>query len=100
VVFVGRLEPRKGLDDLVDAMAIVQRAAPDTRLVIVGHGPDRASVEARIAAKGVDAHLVGRVPDDELPAYYRHADVVCSPATGDESFGIVLLEAMAAGRPV
>lgn len=100
LLFVGRLEPRKGVDDLIDAMAIVARATPAVRLVIVGDGPSRAAAERRATETGADVRFVGRVPDDRLAAYYRAADLVCSPATGDESFGIVLLEAMAAGRPV
>jgi phosphatidylinositol alpha-mannosyltransferase len=100
VLFVGRLEPRKGVEHLIDAMASVQRDAPPVRLVIVGDGPSRAALEARVREASVDACFVGRLPDDQLAAHYRAADVVCSPATGDESFGIVLLEAMAAGRPV
>jgi phosphatidylinositol alpha-mannosyltransferase len=100
VLCVGRLEPRKGLDHLVDAMAIVQATRPDVRLAIVGDGPDRERIRARAVAANVDVLFTGRVPDSDLPAYYRHADVVCCAATGGESFGIVLLEAMAAGRPV
>ena len=100
VLFVGRLEPRKGVDRLIRAMAIVQAHAPDARLVIVGDGPDREALEAMARAAGIGAMFAGRVPDDLLPAYYRAADIVCSPALGDESFGIVLLEAMAAGRPI
>jgi phosphatidylinositol alpha-mannosyltransferase len=100
VLFVGRLEPRKGVDRLIQAMTIVQQHAPDARLVIVGDGPDRAALEATSRDLGVQVTFTGRVPDDVLPAYYRAADVVCSPALGGESFGIVLLEAMAAGRPI
>jgi phosphatidylinositol alpha-mannosyltransferase len=100
VLFVGRLEPRKGVDCLVRAMAIVQQRVPSARLVIVGNGPDRAAIEAAGRAAGVGVVFAGRVADDALPAYYRSADVVCSPALGGESFGIVLLEAMAAGRPI
>ena len=100
VIAVGRLEPRKGLDHLVDAMAIVQRAQPDVRLVLVGDGPDRDVLRAQASASGVDVVFAGRVSDAELPAYYHASAVVCCAATGGESFGIVLLEAMAAGRPV
>ena len=100
VLFVGRLEPRKGVDDLIRAMAIVAETMRDVRLVIVGDGPDRSDLERTAAALRVEVVFAGRIADDDLPSYYRAADVVCSPARGDESFGIVLLEAMAAGRPV
>jgi phosphatidylinositol alpha-mannosyltransferase len=100
VLFVGRLEPRKGVDRLIRAMPIVQQHAPDARLVIVGDGPGRAALEATARDAGVEVTFAGRVGDDILPAYYRAAEVVCSPALGGESFGIVLLEAMAAGRPI
>ena len=100
MLFVGRLEPRKGVDRLIRAMPIVQRQAPDVRLAIVGDGPDRAALETAARDAGVDVLFTGRVSDALLPAYYRAADIVCSPALGDESFGIVLLEAMAAERPI
>ena len=100
VLFVGRLEPRKGVDRLIRAMTIVGERAPDARLVIVGDGPDRARLEATARDAAVGVTFAGRVPDEILPAYYQAADVVCTPALGDESFGIVLLEAMAAERPI
>ena len=100
ILYVGRLEPRKGVDRLIQAITIVRQHAQDTRLVIVGEGPDRARLETAAREAGIDARFTGRVSDDALPAYYLAADVVCSPALGDESFGIVLLEAMAAGRPI
>jgi phosphatidylinositol alpha-mannosyltransferase len=81
-------------------MSIVQQHAPDARLVIVGDGPDRGALEAVAREASVEATFTGRVSDDILPAYYRAAEVVCSPALGGESFGIVLLEAMAAERPI
>ena len=100
VLFVGRLEPRKGLEHLIDAMAQLHAQPPGVRLVVVGDGPARASLAARARGEGVDALFAGHVPDERLAAYYRSAEIVCSPAVGGESFGIVLLEAMAAGRPV
>ena len=100
VLFVGRLEPRKGVDRLIRAMRIVQLRTPDVRLVVVGDGPDRAALETAARDAEVDVFFTARVPDDLLPAYYHAADIVCSPALGDESFGIVLLEAMAAERPI
>jgi phosphatidylinositol alpha-mannosyltransferase len=100
VLFVGRLEPRKGVDRLIRAMTIVGQHVPDTRLVIVGEGPDRCALAAAAHDAGVDVTFAGGVKDDVLPAYYQAADVVCSPALGGESFGIVLLEAMAAERPI
>jgi phosphatidylinositol alpha-mannosyltransferase len=100
VLFVGRLEPRKGVDRLIRAISIVQRHAPDVRLAVVGDGPDRTTLEAAARDAGVDVLFTGRVSDALLPAYYRAAEIVCSPALGDESFGVVLLEAMAAERPI
>ena len=100
VLYVGRLEPRKGVDRLVRAMATVQQRASDVQLVIVGDGPGRPALESQARELNVDALFAGRVSDADLPGYYQAADVVCSPALGDESFGIVLLEAMAAGRPI
>ena len=100
VLYVGRLEPRKGVDRLIRAMAIVQNHDQDARLAVVGDGPDRAALETAARDAGVDVLFAGRVSDAALPAYYRAAEIVCSPALGDESFGIVLLEAMAAERPI
>jgi len=100
VLYVGRIEPRKGVHVLIQAMAVVQASVSGVRLTIVGDGPDRASIESLARDLNVDVVFAGRVSDEDLPAYYRAADVVCSPALGDESFGVVLLEAMAAGRPI
>lgn len=100
VLYVGRLEPRKGVEHLVQAMATVQRVRNSARLMVVGDGPDREGLEASARRAGIAATFAGHVPDDALPGYYRAADVVCAPALGDESFGLVLLEAMAAARPI
>jgi phosphatidylinositol alpha-mannosyltransferase len=100
ILYVGRLEPRKGVEHLIQAMAIVQRNRDGTRLVVVGDGPDRSSLESAASAAGITATFEGRVPDAALPGLYHSADMVCSPALGDESFGVVLLEAMAAQKPI
>jgi len=92
VLFVGRHERRKGLGVLLDAFGRVD----DTRatLWVVGHGPETDTLRARASA---DARVVwlGRVDDGELASRLRGADVLCAPSLGGESFGMVLLEAMA-----
>ncbi len=104
ILFVGRKDERKGLRYLLEAFAILLESRRDLRLIIVGPGePDRACASVLNAVTGVGSdtvRLVGAVSDADLPRYYASADVFCSPATGGESFGIVLLEAMAAGIPV
>jgi phosphatidyl-myo-inositol alpha-mannosyltransferase len=101
ILFVGRFDPRKGLPELLDACALLVRLSVPFRLVVVGDGPLRAQLErkSRGALQG-HVHFAGRVGHDRLPAYYAAADVFCSPARSGESFGLVLLEAMASGVPV
>ncbi|GBD10954.1 Phosphatidyl-myo-inositol mannosyltransferase [bacterium HR23] len=101
LLFVGRLEKRKGLRYLVGAFARLKWQYPHLRLIVVGPGtPDRESL-LRLSACGVgDVVFVGGVPYADLPRYYRSAHIFCAPAIGKESFGIVLLEAMAAGLPI
>jgi phosphatidylinositol alpha-mannosyltransferase len=100
VVCVGRLEPRKGAATLIRAMAEVRRQVPGATLVMVGDGPEAGTLERLARDTAARVTFVGKVPDDELPAYYQSANVVCAPALGGESFGIVLLEALAAGKQV
>ncbi len=101
ILFVGRFEePRKGFAVLLEAMAIVQRYRPDTRLLVVGRG-DPATFRTRVAELGLrNVTFVGPVSAEELPRYYRTADIFCAPSTGQESFGIILAEAMSSGCPV
>jgi len=102
ILFVGRLEKRKGLNYLLEAHKQIKQEMPNFRLIVVGPGTRlRNKYEKRVAQNGLkDVVFVGYVSHDELPRYYKTADIVCAPATGKESFGIVLLEAMALGKPV
>ena len=101
VVYVGRLDPRKGVAHRVDAMPDLARRVPGVRLVVVGDGPLRPALERRARRVAPECvRFAGAVPPSELPGCYAAADAVCCPATHNESFGIVILEAMACARPV
>ena len=102
ILFLGRLEKRKGFDYLLRAYGRVKREFPDSRLVVVGPGTRlRRKYVRRVGKMRLkDVVFAGYASYDELSRYYRTADVFCAPATGEESFGIILLEAMAAGRPI
>lgn len=101
ILFVGRMEQRKGLPTLLDAYGRLRRRRSDVRLVVVGDGPMRWAYERRCEADGVpDVAFLGHVSGQLLPRIYASSDIFCAPATGGESFGIVLLEAMASGVPV
>ncbi len=101
LLYVGRLERRKGVEHLIRAFARLTRQHPDLRLVIGGDGPERESLE-RLARQLALERVVflGYVPAAELPGLFASADIFCAPATYAESFGIVLIEAMAAGLPI
>ncbi len=101
VLFVGRFnEERKGFQYLLEAMALVQQTRPDVRLVVAGGG-DPTPFKALMRGLQVrNVQFLGYVSKEQLAALYQTATVFCAPSTGGESFGIVLLEAMAAGCPV
>jgi phosphatidylinositol alpha-mannosyltransferase len=101
VLFVGRHEPRKGLLDLLKAHRILRRTGTESRLLIVGTGPQEREARRYVATRGLKGvEFLGRVSESEKAQLFRTANVYASPATGGESFGIVLLEAMAAGTPI
>lgn len=102
ILFLGRMEFRKGLNYLLKAYLELLDTLPNTRLIVVGPGTRlRKRYEAWVKRhKLKDVIFTGYTPYSELPRYYKTADVYCSPATGRESFGIVLLESMNVGTPV
>ncbi len=101
LLFVGRHEPRKGLLDLLKAVRILRRSGYPCRLLVVGSGPQEREARRYVATRRLaDVEFLGRVGDDEKAQLFRTTDVFVSPATGRESFGIVLLEAMATGKPI
>jgi phosphatidyl-myo-inositol alpha-mannosyltransferase len=98
VLWVGRPEPRNGLDRMLRVFAALRRTI-DARLLVMGDGPLRARYEAMVPGElSGDVVFAGRVLD-ERPDWYASADVYCAP-TSIASFGVTLLEAMALGKPV
>jgi len=100
VLFLGRFdEPRKGMAVLLGALPALVDRFPDVEVLIVGRGDED---EVRSDAGELAGHLrfLGQIGDAEKASALRGADVYCAPNTGGESFGIVLVEAMAAGTPV
>jgi phosphatidyl-myo-inositol alpha-mannosyltransferase len=101
LLFVGRVEPRKGALYLLRAYAKLKQRYPETRLIVVGRGPELGDLRRFVHERHVaDVLFAGRVSEIEKARFYKTADVFCAPSTGQESFGIVLLEAMAAGTAV
>jgi len=99
VLFVGRLVYYKGLDVLLDALRLTERA----RLAIVGIGPLEAELRQRVVDLGIGERVkfLGAVPEGRLRALYKRARFLVLPSVApSEAFGMVQLEAMAAGRPV
>lgn len=101
ILFVGRFnEERKGFRYLLRAFVLVRQQFPDARLLVVGRGDVRRYRDF-LADKGVDGvEFVGYVENGMLSRYYVSCDLFCAPSTRSESFGLILLEAMASGRAV
>ncbi len=102
ILFVGRLEFRKGVNYLLKAYLQIKQEIPNSRLIIVGPGTRlRKRYERWVRQNRLeDVVFVGYATYSDLPRYYQTADIFCAPATSRESFGIVLLEAMAMGKPI
>jgi phosphatidylinositol alpha-mannosyltransferase len=100
VLFVGRLHPRKGFPVLVDAFERLSAVHPDLRLVVVGEGADAQAVERLAPPMRERVSMLGAIANEELPTIHAACDVFVAPNTGRESFGVVLVEAMAARLPV
>ncbi|MFX1521212.1 MAG: glycosyltransferase, partial [Promethearchaeota archaeon] len=101
ILSVQRLHPRKGLKYLLDAIPIILDKIPPAKFIIVGKGSEKIKIEKKIHALRLEnsVKLVGFVPESELPHYYANCDLFVLHSLY-EAFGIVLLEAMASGKPV
>ena len=99
LLWIGRMEPRNGLDRMIAALAAAWQVRADLRLIVIGDGPLRSAYHDMIPAHLKPfVHFTGFV-NEGRPALFASADVLCVPAT-ISSFGITLLEGMASGKPI
>ena len=99
--FIGRYdEPRKGMDVLVDALELLVPARPELQLLVAGRGDAESFTAGLSAAVAERVQLLGQVSETDKARLLRSVDVYCAPNTGQESFGVILLEAMAAGTAI
>lgn len=101
IIFVGRLHPVKGVQYLIEAMVTVHREMPEAELVIVGDGAERSRLEELTERLNLNGciQFMGQMPQESIPKIMCQADVFALSSLS-ESFGIVNLEAMAAGLPI
>ncbi|MBC7086103.1 MAG: glycosyltransferase family 4 protein [Methanomethylovorans sp.] len=101
IIFVGTLRPIKGVRYLIEAMTIIKKTNPYTKLIIIGDGQERGSLEKLTYDLDLRTHVsfLGKVSNDEIPKYMKGSDVLVLPSLS-ESFGIVNIEAMASGVPI
>jgi len=101
ILFLGRIEERKGLIYLLKAFKILSRSHSNLRLIVVGEGPLKDDYQKWVENNKLENVVFEKaIREKEVPSYYRTCDIYCSPAIYGESFGIVLIEAMALGVPV
>ncbi len=101
ILFLGRLEKRKGAAVLLNAHALLRRQGLPVRLLFAGDGPERERLQRTTERHGIpDVTFLGRVDQDRLADIYAGCDIFCAPSLYAEGFGIVLVEAMASGKPV
>jgi len=99
ILFLGRFDPRNGLRTMLEAFKKVRGEFDNCRLIVVGDGPLRPYYRSLVSKDlAADVHFAGLI-NGGRPAYYSSADIYCSPCT-KASFGVVLLEAMASGKPI
>lgn len=103
LLFVGRLDRRKGFLNLLETFFKIKPDYPNLQLKVVGPFDSKACEPYQKMAQAhhvTDIEFVGYIAPEKLPEYYHSADIFCAPSIGYESFGLVLLEAMAAGLPL
>ena len=101
ILFLGRIEERKGLIYLLKAFKILTKKFSNLRLIVVGEGPLKTDLEKWVEKNKLkNVVFEGQISEEKAPSYYRTCDIYCSPAIYGESFGIVLIEAMACSKPV
>lgn len=98
IFYVGRLEKRKGLKYLLEAFALLKKVHPEFNLIIAGNGPDKEKLESFVKDNKIEnVEFLGYITEDTKRRLLRESAIFCSPSLYGESFGIVLLEAMASG---
>lgn len=97
ILFLGRLDPRKGLSVILKAFPLIKKEIPNAILLVVGKGTPLKNIPKDLKESII---FKGMIPNEMVPVYYRSADIYCSPALFGETFGIVLLESMACGTPI
>ena len=100
ILWIGRLDPQKGFGVAVRAFAEIAAEREDATFVVAGDGKDRVALADLRPEIRRRVRMLGAVANEDLPGHLASASVFVAPATGHESFGVVLVEAMAAGVPV